>query len=530
MNNLSRLIFAYLKRDLILNIIWILVLVSMVAAGLYKLEDLYGNSSSVVKLIEMFKTPMMTIMFCKIPDLNHYNIAIAYGAVMLPLMGALGSVMGIQIGVKGTRMAEANGSTELMLSKAIKRRVPEISSFIEVILVSVVTTILIFLCLAFANMKGQNIKSAFAFSAIIGAFIFMFGGLAILVSQIFSDVRTVNATCYFILGIAYFFRSVIDVKNFDSLRIFSPFNWLESMHVYYDLNLQYLILPLFSGVIFSVVGIYLVGKRDINTGFINEKNRGRKKASFALKGFITIFIRNERKTIFFWLVGVELLAVMYGGLSNSLSTLANGNKNMLLILGVSANTAKRELFQQFSIMAILMIVFFSIFAALVVLYREEKDAKSGAFDSLLSKPVSHKKVYFTYVFGSLISGVLIYTITYLSLFASISRKHLSMAFIFKGYLSYLCVLIVFVLIGALIISAIPSFYPFLYFYLSIMFLLTIMKDLFKVPLWFLKISPFGWMKGAPLSKVSNPVYISFFIISVVCVVIGLYRYKRRDLV
>lgn len=533
-NHLGLLLRLNVKRDLKYSVIWLAVIMFMMISGLIKLTDVYGDTNSIQQLVSMMSTPIMTTMFGKVPEINHYNTAILFGAIMIPMMGVLMGMMNIQIAGNGARREEAEGVTELIRATSVKTETPLLLVMVELLVLNIVTTLLIYGSLLILPMQGANAGTSLLLAGILVMIGLFFGSVTLVIAQLFADARTVSMVSFAILGLSYVLRMVIDARGLYDFVWLSPFNWLESTQVYFGNHLRYMTLPLILIVGFSILAVILVQRRDLNAGIIQTADQGRARAGITLRGFVSVLSRLELKGVIGWQLGIAFMAMIYGSLFNEVADMVASNQNLVKVLGLQkVQGMQDELFTRYMVMISLLLALLAIMAGFSVIQRQHKDAQIGVFDLLGSQPISRTKYFLTYTVGGQLVGIISWIIGYLVLWVTASltvERKLPIDLFMTAFWGYLPMILLSLAIGAVFIGWLPRWFYGLYIYFGVMFLLTYMKHLLELPDWFLRLSPFGWTEDIPAMSVSQVTLWGMVIIGAILMAIGWFGFRRRDLV
>lgn len=534
-NNFRWLLLAALKRDLRVMIVWLVVNVMMVVSGVSKLATLYNTPSEVASLKSMLNSPMVAALFGRLPVSHQMTTAILFAALMMAMMGVLVALMNIQLATRGTRGDEDSGATELIRSRAVKATQPVLVVVTELIIVNGLLAGLIFAGSMLIRMNGANLTGYALFALALAIFGLMFGAITVLAAQLFADARTTAFALYGLLILTYGLRSVIDgASHYPSWHYLSPFNWLEDMQIFAQNNLSYLWPMIIVILLMFTTSYYLVGRRDLGAGYWQFREHGRDKASFALRGYATLFIRLEQKVVWGWTLALLFLGGMYGGLFVQVGKMVDTSPELQQIMGLKVlHQMQNKVYESFLAMIIVFMAAMAIFAALMVMQRQNKDAHSGAYDLLSGTRVTRRRLFLTYTIGGLLTGLFTWTIGILTLWfaARQSVGHaLPDAMFTKALFGYMPTIVLAVGIIALVVGWFPQIIGALYGYFGIFFLLTYMKEMFHIPLGLLKLAPFGWTYQLPVVTVHTGMLLGLIGVAVVLMVLGYIGYHRRDLV
>lgn len=534
-NNFRWLLIANLKRDTKVIALWIVINVAMVVSGVSKLATLYGTNSEIASLKSMMDSPMIAALFGRLPDVHPMTTAVLFGALMMAMMGVLAAIMNIQIAIRGTRGDEESGATELIRSRAIKTTLPLSVMMTELLLVNILSALFMFIGSATIAMNGANIAGYALFAGSLAIFGLMFGAISVLAAQLFAEARSASLFSFAVLLLTYGMRSVVDAeKHYPAWHIVSPFNWLEDMQIFAQNRISYLVPMLLVILIAFAASYWMIQRRDLGAGIIQGNEHGRAKAGPMLRGFVTLFIRLERKLVLGWTIGLIFLGGMYGGLFAQVGKMVDTSPELQQILGVNAiHRLQNQVYSSFLAMIIVFMAAMAIFAAVMVMQRQNKDARSGAYDLISGSAVTRTRLFWTYTVGGVVTGLLTWTVGLLTLWLAASQtvsQKIPHSMFIKALWGYMPTIVLAVGIVAIFIGWFPRLIGILYGYFGVFFLLTYMKNMFHVPVSLLKFSPFGWTYHLPVTNVSMTTLVGMLTLAILLMIVGYIGYRRRDLV
>lgn len=533
MTNLGRLLWANLRSDLKLIVVWVLINATMIVSGLAKLVKLYGSDADIEKLRQMLDTPMMVALFAKMPTVQHLNVAILLGAIMLPMMGALIGLMSVQLAVRGTRKMEESGETELILATATAKIVPIAAVALELLLVNLINGLGMYVAWLSIPMHGGSQTGYIVFVGLMVAFGVLMGGLTLIGTQLFADSRSANFFGYGLLAGLYFLRSLIDVKKWDDLAWLSPFNWLEAAKVFENNDSWGVWLMTGLGVVFAIFAIIMARSRDMGAGLLASTGRGRVTAPATLRGFSTLFVHVQSKLVIGWMVAIVVFAAMFGSIFSNVQDLLTGSVQIDKIMGVQATKViTNTLYAHFLEMIGMFILLFVALMGLNLMQRHNQDRRNGSLDLLSGQPISRTKLYWTYTLIPFVIGIVAYLVGVLIVW-QVANSVITGSLPIRQtqrMLGYLPTLAVYMGIGALLLGWLPKLFSVLYAYYGIFFLLTYLRNMFDLPKWFIRLSPLGWSANIPVVAPDATIVSGQIIVAIALFGLGYIGFTRRDLV
>ncbi|APS26554.1 hypothetical protein FQP82_10955 [Weissella cibaria] len=532
--NMWWLLGANLKSDYRVIIVWLLVNFSLIVSGALKLADLYNSPETLDQLLTMLRTPMMTAMFARMPELSQYTVAIVYAAIMLPIMAVLMGLMNVQLVVRGTRQMEESGETELIRGGVTTATTPVLATIFEVLGVNVLMTMTMGIGVVLIPMHGATSGGAILFATLLGTFGLMVAGITLVLSQLFAESRSVNAIGYGVIAVMYVLRAVIDVRRAAEWRWLSPLNWLESARIFADNRAGAILTQGWFAIVLGLIALALVNGRDINAGLIQFAGRGRQRATVWLRGFTSLFVRLQARLVLTWLVGLAFFGAMFGSLFHEVGTMMIDNPQLTKIIGAQLEASMHHaIYRHFLVMVSMFISFLAILAGLNVMQRFHTDTVRGAYDLLGGMRLTRLKLYATYVSGAMIVALCLWGVAFMivwftaNMVLTVPMDVTMMQQALVGYVPSIAVLIA---IAAVLLGWAPRWFGLIYGYAGVMFLMTYMKNLMDLPMWALKLSPYGWTYNVPV--VSLSVVRSSWLcgLAVVLLIVGYIGFKKRDLV
>ncbi|HEV7189129.1 MAG TPA: hypothetical protein VGN28_14650 [Blastococcus sp.] len=234
---------------------------------------------------------------------------------MFGLMFIVGGIWGLLTATRLMRGEEDAGRWELLLSGRTARR----SATVQVLAGLAVGFLALWVPIAaFTVAAGRRADVGFPVSASLfyataataGAAMFMAVGA--LTSQLGSTRRQANALAAGVFGVAYLIRMVADAgTGLEWLRWASPLGWVENLAPLTGSNpLPLVPIVLVVGAA-SVGAVLLAGRRDVGVGVL-ARHAPPRGGTFPLGGPAGLAIRLERWIALAWIVGLGVLAVIFG--------------------------------------------------------------------------------------------------------------------------------------------------------------------------------------------------------------------------
>jgi ABC-2 type transport system permease protein len=263
--------------------------------------------------------PALGILYGEIKDLDSPVGYMVYRVVTF--MSLIVAIWGIAVATRLLRGQEEDGRWEMILSGNTSARRASWNVFLGFIGAFIVAFIISTL-ITFSSGLSKDIDISLATSALINLAIFLpglvFAGLGVLTSQL--SVMRRRAFMYgLILLLACFIARGLGntIADLSWLMNISPFGWSELINPIGDVQLSWIITLLSTSIVFVLLGIYLVGKRDVYSGILRESTTVKPK--FALLGSPTAFAIRQNLPQF---IGWTLLAIFISSVIVAVTNIA----------------------------------------------------------------------------------------------------------------------------------------------------------------------------------------------------------------
>lgn len=353
-------------------------------------------------------------------------------------------------------------------------------------------------------------------------------------SQLFAESRSVNAIGYGVIAVMYVLRAVIDVRRAAEWRWLSPLNWLESARVFADNRAGAILTQGWFAIVLGLIALALVNGRDINAGLIQFTGRGRQRATIWLRGFTSLFVRLQARLVLTWLVGLVFFGAMFGSLFHEVGTMMIDNPQLTKIIGAQLEASMHHaIYRHFLVMVSMFISFLAILAGLNVMQRFHTDTVRGAYDLLGGMRLTRLKLYATYVSGAMIVALCLWGVAFMVVWFTanmVLTVPMDVIMMQQALVGYMPNIAVFIAIAAVLLGWVPRWFGLIYGYAGVMFLMAYMKNLMDLPMWALKLSPYGWTYNVPVVSLSVVRGSWLYGLAVVLLIVGYIGFKKRDLV
>ena len=310
---------------------------------------------------------------------------------VLVVIVIIGAIWGLQTSTGLLRGEEEAGRWELLLAGQTTKRWATLQALFGLgasfTAMFVLTVLFVF---AAGRLPGAHFHVVgsllFALGLVSGAAMFLaVGALASQLSATRGQAATIAAV---VLGAAYVVRMIADSRSsLGWLRWLSPIGWVEELRPLQ--NPQPLALVPIVGLVLVCggVAVVLAGGRDLNASVLREGTPNRGDAR-SLIGPTSLALRMSGPTAIAWLAGVAGMAVIYGSLTRSATSMLASSPSFEATLGRLG--VRRVTEGYLGVVFLLVDVLISVIAASQVAAIRDEEA-AGRLDNLLVRPVSRAR-------------------------------------------------------------------------------------------------------------------------------------------
>lgn len=383
-----------LRRDRVQLPTWLAAVTASIAATASSAISIYGVTPEA---IAGYATTGATSVVARAfngaisgPTLGAIVAAESYFllALLVPLMSTL-------LVVRHTRQNEETGRAELLGSTVVGRLAPLTAALLVALLANVLAGLLLTAALAGNDLP---LAGSVALSSAVALAGIAFAAIAAVAAQIAPTARMANGMAVGAIGLAFGLRAMGDAfgeVGADGMSVvsawpsrLSPLGWISLIEPYGDT--AWWILGLFAAVVLAAVGLafLLVNRRDVGFGLLADR-RGPATAGASLGSPLGLAWRLQRGTLLAWLVGVLLMAVPMGAVTNEVDDmLANNPQAVEMIQALGGIDDVIDAF--FSAMLMLMGLAVSGYA-LQALLRMRAEEAGGQLEGILAGAVGRTR-------------------------------------------------------------------------------------------------------------------------------------------
>ncbi len=378
-----------LRRDRVQLPVWILATTAATAATAASVGDLYGTEQERVAYATATSASVVARAF------NGPLAGTSLGSVTLAesftLLAVLVPLMSIFAVVRHTRQNEETGRAELLGSAVVGRHAALAAALVVVAGANVALAVLLVLTLV---ATGLPVAGSLLAGAAVGGAGVAFAGVAALAAQVVESARGANGLATATLGVAFLLRAVGDASGEVRSGVeatsawpswLSPLGWITLARPYEQARWPVLVLPALLVLVAVTAAGWLNAHRDLGTGLLAVRP-GPATAGRALLGPLGLAWRLQRGVLLGWAVGVVVLGVAMGAVSDEVDDFAAGNAQMAELiaqLGGSGGLTDAYLAAMMGLFGLAVAGY-----AVQALLRMRAEETGGALEAVLATGVS----------------------------------------------------------------------------------------------------------------------------------------------
>lgn len=526
-DNSSRLVRFILKRERVISVVWIIILVLFSVAVPPALNKIFVSESDSQAMVETMKNPAMIAMMGPVYGAHNYSIGAMYTNMMLLFTILAVAIMNIFLVVRHTRGDEEKGRGEVIRSLPVGRLSNLNATMIVAAAVNVIIAVLCGLVMAVLGIETMDFAGSMLFGVALGVSGMFFAAVTALFVQLSSSSRGAIGYSFVVLGICYMVRAVGDVSS-EVLSLISPLGLILRTQAYVENHWWPVFIVLLLTLIMAAIAYYLNSIRDIDQGFIPAKP-GKKEASVMLQSSFGLALRLLRNTMIAWAIGMFIFGAAYGSIMGDIETFIAKNEFYQQLIPSSPDYSTAELFTTMLNSILSMCCVIPIFTAVLKLRGEEKENRS---EHVLARVVSRKKYLAGYVSISIaLSFIMLFAAVFglWSTSASVMDNPISFFSMLRSMMVYLPALWVMIGVAVLLVGALPKASSFVWAYLGFTFIAVYLGRIINIPEWVKMLTPFGYIPELPIDSINYVTLTILTVISIILIFVGFFFYRKRDM-
>jgi ABC-2 type transport system permease protein len=313
--------------------------------------------------------------------------------VMWRIMGTLiviAAIWAITVTTRLMRGDEELGRHELVLAKSttpLRITLNIITAMSTALAIQLVIMSLITMGSNTAEGVSFSIGDAVLLSATILAGAVLFGGIAMLTSQLYAARRRAALAASVVLMIMFVLRGAIGInKDLNWARFISPLTWLENVQPLTEKNYAWFAPVLLIAGICISGAMAIIKNRDMGSSVIEESGTKRKKSRLLGSALSSSFLF-MRSSVMVWAVVIVSFTSFMASLSKTVADALNDSaqfqRTVANITGASATAAIKIFLGMVMFIGVTLLMI----AAVGFIGSLRSEESSGQLDALIVRPV-----------------------------------------------------------------------------------------------------------------------------------------------
>lgn len=515
-----------LRRDRMRILWWTLGVTFLYAGGLGEYVLLDDPAASKARSVLM-SSPAMISMTGPGYGIGDYTPGAAVANEFILWVVLTLAVMSILQIVRHTRSEEESSRSELVRAGIVGRHAPSVAALLLVLIMNLIIAVT-----SGAAVVAQDfdVAQSFAMTFAIALGALVFGAVALVAAQAYEHGRGAVGLSLAALGAAFLLRALGDVqeKHGSALSWFSPIDWVQQTRVFVDLRWWPLGLCVAAIVVLLVLAAYLGSRRDFDAGLVAVRP-GRADARPTLAGPLALAWVQQRGALMWTGLGLGVMWLGSGTIIREVPKMleaVEGNPMYAALLG-SGEDVVRTFLGIFGLYIGAGAAAYGIAAALRVKGEEE----AGRTEIALSAPVSRGRWLASSLVIALLGTAVVQVTGALALWlgaASTGYDELAFGEYLELGLAYLPALAVLVGLAAALYAWLPQATGVAWVMVGYVFVVGMFADLFDLPEWARKISPFWWVGSPAVEDVDAAHMWGLSGVAVLLLLLAFTGFRRRD--
>lgn len=525
----AQLVRLILRRDRVVMPLWILFVALVPISYAATFDTLYPTAAARAQFADTGgSTAGFIALYGRLYGSSLGELA-TWRAGFIPIVIGLISILTV---IRHTRAEEEAGRRELIGSTVVGRN----ASLVAALGTTVGANVLLGVLLA-AAMTSQHLAVSGSVAigvqfASAGALFAAVGGIT---AQLTSNSGSARAIAVITLGVTYLLRVVGDL-SYQSGGIFawvswlSPINWVQQIHPYGGNRWWPVVLTLAVTVVLCAIALVLSARRNVGAGFFAPR-LGPAEAAPSLSTPLALAWRLHRGLLAGWIAGFAVLGVVLGGLSESVTDLLQGNRNLQQILARMGGNAGLVDIYLASIMSILSLI--AVAYAIQATLRLRAEESSGRAEPILSTGAGRLRWAISHLVFSALGPAAALTAAGITagLIHGINTDDVGRTLprIVSSALVQLPAVWMLAAITVTLIGVAPKIAAASWGALAICLLINLVGTALQLNHWVLDVSPFTHIPKLPGGTLSATPLITLTGIALILTTIGLAALRRRDI-
>lgn len=515
-----------LRRNWLRMLIWLVALAGMVVLVIDSQRELFPTQEAREAYAQIANNPAVAAL-TGLPYAASTLGGILNIKIWMTIAVALSFAV-IFLVTRNGRTEEEEGRTELLRAGVLGNHAYSLASWSVfsgfVVLVGAATA-------GGAIGQGLPVEGALLMGGAFSGTALVFLGVAAVTGQLTRTGSGANTLASVILGISFLVRAVADLQGDGEtstwLTWLSPIGWAQQTRSYGENTWWPLLLCVGAALVLCWVALALERNRDLGAGLIRERV-GPRLASKALRTPLGLTIRLQRGALIGWTLGIIVFAIFFGAVSSAIVDVFTEDSPLTDMMLGDSSTVLDGIFGLFLMMNALLVAAFVLKSADAIRAAEATGRVEMQWSSSISRirwassRMIVPAVWSLVLLG--INGVVLGAAFEVATGQSGQVGRFLLASI-AYWPSSLLVIGVVVFCAAVIPRAASAVTWAFY---GVVVVLSIFGDLFGLPEWVLKSTPFTAIPRLDADFTMLPLLI-ITAIAVLVGGVGLWALRRRDM-
>ncbi|MBV9832710.1 MAG: ABC transporter permease [Marmoricola sp.] len=373
------------RRDRVLVLVWVLVLVAVCYASAASTRSLYPHEADRVAAAQSINaSPAVVALYGPILDVR--SLGELSMTKMTVLYAVFVAILAVLVVRRHTRVEEESGRAELLGGTAIGRDALLVAAVSEGVAVSVVVGVLGAVAAAAGGLPAAG---SLAFGASWTGIGLVGTGLAALACQLSASARTCGALAAAGLGVLFVLRAVGDTTSLAWLRWTSPFGWSTQLRAWSDPRWWVLLLYVVAATVLVAGAHVLRSRRDLGAGIVPDRP-GPAQGAPRLADAVALAVRQHTASLATWTAAMVVLGLLMGAIAPAVGDMLHSPsaRAMMQRLGGIGALQDTLVAAELSVMAVVITCF-----AITVVGHSGADEHDGRTEQVLATATSRARSY-----------------------------------------------------------------------------------------------------------------------------------------
>ena len=522
----AHLIRLVLRRDRIRLPLWLVGLGGTIALSAVVVPPIYDTPEKIAGYASAVGTsPVNYLMSGRQAGIDTIGGIVANEISQVAQLGICLMVMFLV--VRHTRAEEENGRAELLRSTALGRHAATLAGLLygasAALLIGLITT-------SAMLATGLDSVGSVTYGAGLTLLGLCYAAVSLVAAQLSTSARGALGLAGVAIAVGYLVRGIGAMQD-NALVWTSPFGWAQRMDAF-GVERWWPALPLVT-LTAALLGLaaWLTAHRDFAGGLLQTRP-GHQGASRFLGTPIGLALRLQRGLLIGWAIGLTALGLLYGAVIPTIPDLVASNPDIAQVIGAPVD-AEQALIDAFLRYIFLLMAVTSAGFAVASVLRLRAEEEAGHAEVVLATQVSRT----TWVAATvLIAGLGALLLSLLMGLGIAIGYGLGMgewdrlAGQLGGQLSYLPGVLLVTAVAVAIAGLLPRLTMLAWAAVAFVVFQVMLSETLQLPDWVDGISPFWHLPGLPTENFDPMPAVTELVLAAALVLLGLWGYRRRDVV